>query len=115
MFDVSFSELLVILVLALLVYGPGKLPEAARTLGRLSAQLRRNTDQLRREFYNAVYAPLPEPTQRSETVRTLRPAEQEPAVGQSDLSTSKPESPHAEAPAGPLEPPAPERTDKEPQ
>lgn len=34
-------ELLLILFVALLIFGPGKLPEMARTLGRISRQLRK--------------------------------------------------------------------------
>ncbi|HYG32354.1 MAG TPA: twin-arginine translocase TatA/TatE family subunit, partial [Methylophilaceae bacterium] len=33
MFDVAFSELLVIAVIALVIIGPEKLPRVARTLG----------------------------------------------------------------------------------
>ncbi|MBL8418689.1 MAG: twin-arginine translocase TatA/TatE family subunit, partial [Dechloromonas sp.] len=35
MFDIGFSELMVIGVVALLVIGPEKLPKVARTLGHL--------------------------------------------------------------------------------
>lgn len=41
MFDVAFSELLVIAVIALLVIGPEKLPKVARTLGAITGRLQR--------------------------------------------------------------------------
>lgn len=41
MFDVGFSEILVILVVALVVIGPEKLPKVARTLGLLTGRLQR--------------------------------------------------------------------------
>lgn len=41
MFDVSFSEILVIAVVALIVIGPEKLPKVARTLGLLTGRLQR--------------------------------------------------------------------------
>lgn len=41
MFDVAFSELLVIAVIALVIIGPEKLPRVARTLGMISGRLRR--------------------------------------------------------------------------
>lgn len=41
MFDVAFSEMLVIAVVALIVIGPEKLPKVARTLGLLAGRLQR--------------------------------------------------------------------------
>jgi sec-independent protein translocase protein TatB len=53
-FDVGFAEVLVILVVAVFVFGPEKLPEFARQAGRLLRQLRRLArsaqDDLRREL-----------------------------------------------------------------
>ena len=40
MFDVGFAELLLCFVVALVVLGPQKLPELARTLGRWTARAR---------------------------------------------------------------------------
>jgi sec-independent protein translocase protein TatB len=41
MFDIGFSELLVIGIVALVVIGPEKLPRLARTLGHLAGRLQR--------------------------------------------------------------------------
>ncbi len=41
MFDIAFSEILVIAVVALLVIGPERLPKVARTLGMLTGRLQR--------------------------------------------------------------------------
>lgn len=41
MFDIGFSEILVIAVVALVVLGPEKLPKTARTLGHLFGRLQR--------------------------------------------------------------------------
>ncbi|RMD88091.1 MAG: hypothetical protein D6808_00305 [Candidatus Dadabacteria bacterium] len=60
MFGVSFSELIFVLVIALIVFGPEKLPEIAVKLGRFAASLRRAGDSVRREIYNSVYAPAKE-------------------------------------------------------
>ena len=49
MFDVSFSELMVIAVVALLVIGPEKLPKVARTLGALTGRMQRYMAQVKEE------------------------------------------------------------------
>jgi sec-independent protein translocase protein TatB len=41
MFDIAFSEMVVIAVVALVVIGPEKLPKTARTLGHLFGRLQR--------------------------------------------------------------------------
>jgi Tat protein translocase TatB subunit len=49
MFGLGFTEILVILCVALIVLGPKRLPEVARTLGRTVASFRRTMDDLHRE------------------------------------------------------------------
>ena len=49
MFDVSFSELMVIAVIALLVIGPEKLPKVARTIGALTGRMQRYVGQVKEE------------------------------------------------------------------
>jgi len=41
MLNIGFSELLVILLVALIVLGPEKLPELGRFLGRLSLEIKK--------------------------------------------------------------------------
>ena len=53
MFGIGTGELLVLLVLALLVLGPERMPKMARDIGRTVGDLRRTSDDLRREFLNA--------------------------------------------------------------
>lgn len=50
MFDVSFIELLVIGVVALLVLGPERLPAAARTVGSFMRKARQSWNGVRSEF-----------------------------------------------------------------
>lgn len=65
MFDIGFPELLIVSVVALLVLGPERLPEALRTLGLWISRIRRSflsikaeiereigADEIRREIYN---------------------------------------------------------------
>ncbi len=58
--NINFSELVVILVVTLLLFGPDKLPDIARQLGKLAAEARKATNAVRREFYNTVYQPADE-------------------------------------------------------
>ncbi len=54
MFDVSFSELIVIAVVALIVIGPEKLPKVARTLGALTGRMQRYVAQVKDEVNREV-------------------------------------------------------------
>lgn len=58
MFNIGAGELLVILVLALVVLGPNKLPGAARSFGRVVGKLRRLLSSFQQEMQAAADAPL---------------------------------------------------------
>jgi sec-independent protein translocase protein TatB len=50
MFDVGFSELMVIAVVALVVIGPERLPAVARTLGHLFGRLQRYVNDVKADI-----------------------------------------------------------------
>ncbi len=54
MFDISFSELVVIMVVALIVIGPERLPKVARTAGHLWARLQRSLQNVKNEIANDI-------------------------------------------------------------
>jgi sec-independent protein translocase protein TatB len=56
MFDVSFVELMIVAVVALIVLGPEKLPAAARTLGAFVRRARASWHAVRSEFEREVAA-----------------------------------------------------------
>ena len=58
MFNVGTPELLVILLVALLVLGPNKLPEAARQVGRAMSELRRLSSGFQSELRDAMQEPV---------------------------------------------------------
>ena len=49
MFDISFAELMIIAIVGLLVIGPDKLPQVARTLGAYVGRLQRYVAQVKEE------------------------------------------------------------------
>jgi len=64
MFGIGMTEIVVILVIALLIFGPNKLPELARSLGRSFGEFRRASYDLRQAL---VDAGEPEPPPRRRT------------------------------------------------
>jgi sec-independent protein translocase protein TatB len=50
MFDIGFSELMVIGVVALIVIGPERLPRVARTLGHLAGRLQRYVSDVKADI-----------------------------------------------------------------
>lgn len=59
MLNVGTPELLVILLIALIVLGPNKLPEAARKIGEAMGELRRMSNGLQEELRGALDVPKP--------------------------------------------------------
>ncbi len=49
MFGISFSELFIITIVALMVIGPEKLPKVARTIGALTGRVQRYVGQVKEE------------------------------------------------------------------
>jgi len=120
MFGLSFGEIAIIAVIALLLLGPDKLPEAAKTLGKGLREIRKATeglkDQVEREIYSddrpakpALVPPVaarpipgpagPPPPATTENVPGLEAALAEPFAGE-----------EASAPAAPPPVPTPPGT-----
>ena len=68
MFNLTGSELVVILLVALVVLGPEKLPEAIRRVGRIYAELRKMSSGFQEEFTSAIREPLNEVRSTSQMV-----------------------------------------------
>jgi len=129
MFDIGFSELFVIGVVALVVIGPERLPKVARTLGVLFGRLQRYVGQVKAdinremelaelgkvktEFESAARSFQSEvESQASEAERELRAATEEidrqvSTPAPEEASTAAPGSPQLEL--GIEEPAAPRR------
>ncbi len=94
MFGIGMTELLVILVIALLVIGPKRLPEMARSLGRGLAEFRRASTDIRREFLDvseeARIDPLESTGEHEKGSGTGSKPEQEPSEPSSDPTDERP-------------------------
>lgn len=62
-------ELLIILIIALLIFGPGKMPEVARALGKGIAELEKASSGLKRYLEEPLKEPKDKPS--AETKETL--------------------------------------------
>jgi len=50
MFNIGLPELLIILAIALIVFGPNKLPELARAFGRAMREFKKATEEVKESF-----------------------------------------------------------------
>ena len=94
MFEVGFTEIILIFGIALLVLGPARLPKLAADVGRWAGRARAMARQLRTQLEQETqFDPLadskPAPTAASNTIHTPAPAP-EPAAATDDTSRAEP-------------------------
>lgn len=106
MFGIGMTELLVIFVIALLVLGPKRLPEMARSLGKAMAEFRRASSELRREFTAVADQAQPEPP-----AWKLSGADAPPGAAPAAEAVPTPTAASAPADAAPQHPIPPARAD----
>jgi sec-independent protein translocase protein TatB len=70
MFNLSGSEIIVILLLALVVLGPEKLPDAIRRAGRTYAELKRMGNSFQEEVRSVLDEPAKEMRETADLLRT---------------------------------------------
>jgi Tat protein translocase TatB subunit len=69
MFDIGIQELVVVFLVALLVFGPKRLPELGRTLGKFMLEIRKGISevkfQMESEFKKIEQQPAPQASQHN--------------------------------------------------
>ena len=104
MFDIGLQEMLIIGVIALLVFGPGKLPELGRKVGKLMREFRHASDEFRSTVETNLQLNEPEPAIQppapglvSEPATATLPSEAEPAIGEAAAApATEPAAEHGE-------------------
>jgi sec-independent protein translocase protein TatB len=103
--DLSWSHMLLVLVVALLVVGPKDLPKLMRTMGRWAGKARTMADQFRKSFDEmARQSELDELRKELDELRNMRPlAETERKVAEAlqppDISVAAEAKPKAAEPS----------------
>jgi TatA/E family protein of Tat protein translocase len=91
MLDIGFQELVVLMVIALLVFGPYKLPELGRALGRAMREFRRASDEFRSTIetnLNLTEDPLGSLTSTGSVATEASPAAGEPTPAAPSLDVA---------------------------
>ena len=126
MFDIGFSEIVVIAVVALIVLGPERLPKAARTMGHLFGRLQRYVNdvksdinremeleelkKLQQEVKSAAHEIQSSVTSAASSVESgMRDVESQLNAGAHETATPPSTPPLAEPPAEPAPDAAPAR------
>ncbi len=108
MFDIAWSELLLIAVIALIFIGPKELPHVLHSLGRMTAKLRRSADDFRRQFEDSVREAGYEDLHKNiQEFRSLNPAGQLKDSIARAINQEYTPSPATPASPAPAEPPLP--------
>lgn len=97
-FNLSGSEVVVLLLLALIVLGPERLPDAIRSFGRVYGQVRRMGEGFQAEMRSALDEPMRELRETADLAR--RAVTEVPTLD--DDPPVKPRAPHSDpTPEGP--------------
>ncbi len=106
MFNIGLPELMIILAIALIVFGPNKLPELARAFGRAMREFRKATEEVKesfvsetkdleevknaltKDYYAGLTEDVPVPSEKEAETATPAPSEPKEAFTPEQSSTS---------------------------
>ena len=98
MFNVGSPELLLVLMVALIVLGPTKLPEVARQVGKALGEIRRLSSGFQAELRDAMEVPARPPAATTTTKLPVEPAVEPVAPVTVEPTVSLDTGPEAPAP-----------------
>jgi Tat protein translocase TatB subunit len=78
-------EILLIMAIALILFGPEDLPDIARKIGKVVFEIRKATSELTREFQSSINIPSQDVNKVSEPVTSSRVTDEEPHAPQSGV------------------------------
>jgi len=85
MFGIGFQEMLIILVVVLIFFGPKRLPDLAKSLGKGIAEFKKASEEVRKGIEDAV--------KEESVAETPKPPEDLSAYGKAPGSAPAPEEP----------------------
>jgi TatA/E family protein of Tat protein translocase len=94
MFGIGFQEMLIILVVVLIFFGPKRLPDLAKSLGKGIAEFKKASEEVRKGIEDAV--------KEESVAETPKPPEDLFSYGKAPGSTPAPDNPPVE-PAPPAD------------
>jgi sec-independent protein translocase protein TatB len=102
MFDIGWSEILVIIVVAIVVVGPKELPRLMGTFGRYAGKLRRAAAEFQRQFDEAI-----RDTEMAEVKKAMESVRAEAASLDQPVMLPQIDAPASPITPAPVTPPAP--------
>ncbi len=110
MFGIGFQEMLIILVVILIFFGPKRLPDLAKSLGKGIAEFKKASEEVKKGIDDAMKeemtkeepppAPMPEPAKPIEEPAKQNPeaAKPMPGTARKEEAPLQPALPYADAP-----------------
>ena len=99
MFGIGFQEMLIILVVVLIFFGPKRLPDLAKSLGKGIAEFKKASEDVRKGIEDAV--------KEESVAETTKPPEDLSSYGKAPGSAPAPSVPAKPEPAPPTDVPPP--------
>jgi sec-independent protein translocase protein TatA len=91
--SIGMPELVIILVIALIIFGPRKLPELGRSLGKSIGEFKRASNELRNTLDEEIRI------EEQKDQKTKIEAEQKSAIDAASAMTHNPDAPTTQTPA----------------